>query len=255
MRPVLLVALALCGCASKKPEASAALLSQVKQALTERDAKLKSYRVRGVAHEGAQSAAFSFSYRLPNRMVGTLEGPPKRSFFFNGEQLFELSEEAQSLTTFELELPAPARLDLLTRTFSPFVCEGFRAPLLPSKGVSAKRSSHPLSPEAVELTVALEDEAQTPLSIVYTLRFPSMDFLGKRTQTPAGVQELRVEAEHCEASVGLCVPKRVSQWEGGMKLSSTEWTQIELNAPLPAEGFTPNAPPGYGSVTRKLTAP
>jgi hypothetical protein len=138
---------------------------------------------------------------------------------------------------------------MLTEIFAPFAPEGFRAPLLPGNGVSARRVSHPRGPEAVELTVK---PAGSDVEVTYVLRWPGMDFLGKRTRSGGASSELRVEEEQCEQALGLCVPKRLTQWAGEQQVAETTLSRVELNPTLPAETFTLSAPEGYEVQSKTL---
>ena len=247
-RPLLGLLLLLSGC-SRAPDA-AALLTETRQRLAERDGKLQSYVLAGTAREAGQTLSFQFAFRAPQKMLGTLGPPTRRTWAWDGTHLLERDDAARTFSTYE-EPPTPERrVGALTALFTPFVPEGFRAPLLPGQGVSARRTSHALAPEALELTVK---PPGGDVEVVYVLRWPGLDFLAKRLRSGPDTSELRVEAEQCEAALGLCVPRRLTQWSAGTQVAETELTQVELNPPLPADTFTLTPPPGY-SVGRKTFA-
>jgi outer membrane lipoprotein-sorting protein len=247
-----LVLLVLAGC-SRPAEDSTALLSEVKKRLSERESRLTGYRLEGRTTEGsAPPVDFTFAYRSPQRMRATLGPPISRTFSWDGEKLFELSETDKRFTTFQTELPPERHAGFLTETFAPFTPEGFRAPLLP-KGSSARRAQNPRAPEAVELTAKLEAPAAQGLEVAYTLRWPSLDFLGKRSRAADGtVIEVRVEEEHCDEALKLCVPRRLSRWVKDEKVGETTLSRVELNALLPNDAFTLTAPEGYDVQTKTL---
>lgn len=243
---------ALAGCTRESPEASAPLMPQVRQRLAERDAKLTSYRLAGtVKDEGQEAVAFTFDYRAPQRMRGSLGTPAARTFAWDGTRLFEQQHAQKRFTTFASELPPAKLAGFLAETFGPLTPEGFRAPLLTS-AATARRASHPRAPQAVELVQQVEDGAGR-LELVYVLRWPALDFLGKRTRAPDGTEaEVRVEDEHCEEAAGLCVPRRLTRWLGGRQVGETVLSRVELNAPVPNDAFTLPAPEGYEVQTRTL---
>jgi outer membrane lipoprotein-sorting protein len=247
-----LALLILAGC-TKPADESANLLAESKRRLSEREARLTQYRLEGRASEGAAAPVdFTFSYRAPQKMRGTLGAPLSRTFSWNGEQLFEQSDADKRFTTFKTELPPEKRAGFLTEVFSPFVPEGFRAPLLP-QGATAKRASHALASEAVELSAKVEDPSTKGLEVGYTLRWPALDFLGKRSRTGDGTTvEVRVEEEHCDKALALCVPKRLTRWVNGEKVGETTLTTVEFNATLPNDLFTLAAPEGYEVQTKTL---
>jgi outer membrane lipoprotein-sorting protein len=248
---LLLVAFAACP-AKKRAESPDNLLSHVKQGLADRDGKLVSYQLAGATRQQGQEAAFEFFYRFPNQMRGVLTQPLKKAFSFDGKSLYELSTDERRFTRFELKLTPQKSLMLLTQTFAPFAPEGYRAPLLLNEGVTATRGSHPKAPEAVELRVATRDEAGQPMSVVYVLRWPTLDFLAKKTELGGRTIEVRVDTEHCEEKLKMCFPKQLSQWEGKDLIASTHLATISLNAPITQESFTLTAPEGFESLQREL---
>ncbi|MCY1082249.1 hypothetical protein [Archangium lansingense] len=247
VRHLSLLLLVLAGC--RRGDDTSALLSDARQRLSARDGKLTSYVLAGTAREGAQTMDFQFAYRAPQKMLGTLGAPVSRTFAWDGEHLFERDDAAKKFRTYDGGLGPEERAGVLTALFAPFAPEGFRAPLLPGQGVSARRTPHPRGPEAVELTVK---PAGTDVEVTYVLRWPAMDFLGKRTRSGADTAEIRVEEEHCEQALGLCVPKRLTQWGGGQQVAETSLTRVELNPTLPAETFALSAPGGYDVETKTL---
>ena len=243
--PLLLLVLAGC----RRGEDTSALLSDAKQRLSGRDGKLTSYVLVGTVREGPQTMDFQFAYRAPQKMLGTLGAPASRTYAWDGEHLRERADAAKTFVTYKNELPPDKRAGVLTELFAPFAPEGFRAPLLPGKGVSAQRTTHPRAPEAVELTVRPEG---TDVEVTYMLRWPAMDFLGKCTRGGGASSELRVEDEQCEQALGLCVPRRLTQWADGQQVAETSLSRVEFNPTLPAETFALTAPEGYDVQTKTL---
>jgi outer membrane lipoprotein-sorting protein len=244
------VLLALAGCSQKSVDAN--LATEVRTRLAERDTKLTSYRIAGtVKDEGQEPMSFTFDYRAPQRMRGSLGPPASRTFAWDGTHLFQQVDGEKSFSTFKSELPPAKLAGFLNQTFSPFTPEGFRTPLL-LRSATARRAAHPRAPEAVELVQTLEGEA-LGVEMVYVLRWPRLDFLGKRTRAPDGtVAEERVEDEHCDKALELCVPKRITRWLGGKQVGETVLGRVELNATLPNDAFTLTAPEGYAVQSRTL---
>ncbi|QDE71549.1 MULTISPECIES: hypothetical protein [Myxococcus] len=252
-RLLLLCALtALTGCPKKGGDDTATLLPEVKAGLAAREAKLKSYRIAGTVQDaGLEPVTFTFEYRAPQRLRGTLGPPASRTFAWDGAHFFQQLDGEKRFSTFTSELPPAKLAGFLSETFHPFMPEGFRTPLLLSHA-TVRRATHPLAPQAVELVQKLEGDA-AGLEMVYVLRWPQLDFLGRRTVSPDGAAaEERVEEEHCDAALSLCVPKRLGRWQGGKRVGETVLTRVELNAALPNDGFTLTAPEGYDVQTRTL---
>lgn len=246
-----LALLLLAGCSRQAD--TAALLTEVKQRLLERDARLTSYQLEGRTSEGgAEPVAFTFAYRAPQKMRGSLGAPLSRAFSWDGKQLYEQSDADKRFTTFQSELSPERLAGLVTEVFAPLNPYGFRAPLLPS-GTVAKRTSHPRAPEAVELMAKVAGADAQGLEVTYTLRWPTLDFLGKQSRLADGsTQEVRVEEEHCEKALELCVPKRLTQWVKGEKVGEMTLSTVQLNPALPHDTFTLTAPEGYEVQTKTL---
>ncbi len=245
--PVFLLLLAL-GCPAKDDPTGAALLSQVRQTLAERQRRLSSYHLAGESKEADAVASHAFFFRAPNKMRGLVLHPAQLEWVWDGAQLARLEPMQKRFSTFPMKLPADKAAMFLTTTFAPFVNEGFRTPLMPGKGVKAVRVKHPHGPEAVELTVELGPQ----LTLTYLLRWPTGDFLGRRTQNSAQRSELTVEEELCDAALKLCVPRVTSQTLDGKLQLTTRLSTIELNAGVPADDFSPKPPEGWTTEVHEV---
>jgi hypothetical protein len=248
-----LLLLALVRCTKSAGDASQALLTEVRRRLAERDARLGSYRLEGQTREGeATPVVFAFAYRAPQRLRAWLGAPLLRTFSWDGERLFEQSDADKRFTTFAMELSPERQAGFLTEVFSPLMPEGLRAPLLPGT-LSARRVSHARAPEAVELSARVDTAGAPGLRVTYTLRWPHLDFLSRRTQQTDGTTlEVRMEEEQCEEALQLCVPKRLTRWVAGQQVGEMTLSRIELNPVLPKDTFTLVAPEGYAVESRTL---
>ncbi|MBL8923155.1 MAG: hypothetical protein JNJ54_30170 [Myxococcaceae bacterium] len=244
-RTTLILALTLCGCPKEPGKAPENLASEARRALAERDKRLGHYFVEVTSTQGDALATHTFVYRAPNRVKGTLLTPQPMTLSFDGTRFFKLSPAEKKLEAFELKLPADKAALFLTTQFSPFVPEGYRTPLLPSKGVAAARVAHPKGPEAFELVHSTPDEKGQPITVTWHLRYPSGDFLAKTTRAGAVTNEVVVDEEQCEQRLSLCVPKVVVQRENGAELGRTTFTRIDLSAEVPNDAFTLAAPEGF----------
>jgi outer membrane lipoprotein-sorting protein len=253
-RPLLVVSLiGALGCTRPNDASPPQLLSQARQALAERERRLVRYAVEVTSTEGGQTATHQFTYRAPNRVKGTVFTPTPVTLSFDGTRLFKLSPGEKKLEVFEVKLPVPEAALFITSQFSPFVPEGYRTPLIPSKGVTVKKGTHPLAGETYEVTVTSPDEANASTVLTtFVLRFPGADFLGKRTQVGAATSELMVEAEACDAALNICVPKVLVQREGGREVGRTTFTRVDLAPQVANDAFTLVAPDGYTVEQRSL---
>lgn len=242
-RPALLALLLSSGC-PKETQAPENLASEARRALAERDRRLASYLVEATTTQGDQVATHTFLYRAPNRVKGTVTAPTPLTLAFDGRRFFKLAPAEKKLEAYEMKLPQEKAALFLMTQFGPFVPEGYRTPLLPTKGVTAKRVAHPKAADAVELVVTMPEQTP-PMVITWHLRLPSGDFLGKKTRAGEQDSELVVEEEHCDAARGLCVPKVVVQREGGKEVGRTTFTRIALGAEVANDAFTLAAPEGF----------
>ncbi|MEW6431353.1 MAG: hypothetical protein AB1730_07565 [Myxococcota bacterium] len=257
-RLFLTLALALAaGCTKSGADAPApALVGEVKQALAEREKRLTAYHLVVDSTQGGDMAHHEFFYRSPNLSRGVARGGAEAvSVAFDGKTLYRVNAPEKKLEVFELKLP-PAKAALLLATlFRPFAPDGFRTPLIPSKGVTARQVSHPQGPQAVEVTVQAQDEDGGPLEVTYVLRWPSGDFLGKRTRSGMHLGEVKVDTERCEAALKLCVPTKLTETRDGEVLGTTTLTTVELNPELPADAFRLEPPEGFEKQARVMKEP
>lgn len=253
------ILLALTGC-PRQPEHGAdgaALLSQARSALAERERKLQTYRFHGETTdlERGQTLAFNFVYRAPGKMRGETLGPGGHVFSFDGATLRELDVAAKKLTTYDLTaLPRAKSDELLHQIFAPFAPEGFRAPLLPQGPAvkAAARVGAEDKPE-VQLTAEVADGAER-YAFVYRYRTPAMDLVEKVIRAPDGDHTTRVNKQSCEPRSGLCVPTEIVESAGGKPMARTVLSDVAINGPVTDGDFTLAAPPGGTEEKKSLAA-
>ncbi len=255
MRTALLTALLTftsCTCAQlangggTAPGAKTDTLAQdMKRVLAERDRRLSSYHVQVETHEGTSTAHHEFYFRSPNQSRGIIIDPTPLTLSFDGHALFKLTPGEKKLERFELKLPVEKASFFLLTQFAPFVPEGYRTPLLPSKGVTAVKTTDPHAPDAVSLTVVTPDGSGGQVTTQWVLRAISGDFLSKTVTSSAGTRVTRVDSEKCDEVAKLCVPASISELENGQPVATMTMTTIELNAAVPNDAFTLTAPEGF----------
>lgn len=223
-----IAALLLASCAKDAPE-----LVEARTALAERDRLLKSFRVTVETQQGNEFALHTFMHRAPNWSQGRITQPQDVELAFDGTTLVRIDHSAHTYDARKSVSPED-----LAKLFMPFVPEGFRAPLLPSRGVTAKRAKHARSVDAVELSVQPGDG----VTVTWVLRMPSGDFLEKRTVSEGKSQVLMVVTEHCDAALRLCVPTKLKEFVDEKLLGTTTVTMTELNPELPQRLFAPQKP-------------
>jgi len=228
-------ALLLLACCAQR-----SLLNDVKAVLAERERALSAYSFKAQTN----GAAYAVAFRGPR---STLLELPQGAFSFDGARFYERDDAARTMTTYEPEGLNAEKLALAwNQSFGAKIPEGFRAPLLPPRGVEAR-----LAGDTVELTLRTRDE-DNDVTVTSVLRWPSGDFLERRTDYGGARGLVRVDDEHCEAR--LCVPTRLTKWAGDAKLEETALTDVQLRAEVPRDAFALVAPQGF-AVTRSTLVP
>ena len=218
----------------------------MREVLVKREARLQSYHVAVTTVEGEHEAQHEFWFRSPNHTKGSLLAPNQLTLSFDGRTFYKLTPEDKKLEVFDIKLPVEKASYFLMSQFAPFVPEGYRTPLLPSQGVTAKKTSHPKAPDAVELTLVTSggEKGDVPVTVAWVLRAGSGDFLSKTMTTPTGKKETRVDEEKCDEVAKLCVPTAITELENGAVAATLKMTTVELNAPIPNDSFVLSAPEG-----------
>lgn len=251
MRTSWLLVVLLTACpGNKTATAPANVLSDIKRALAERDKRLSRYLVEATSKQGEAVATHTFVYRAPNRVKGTLLTPQAVTLAFDGTRFFKLSPAEKKLEAFEVKLPQEKAALFLTTQFAPFVPEGYRTPLLPSKGVTATFTAA-RGGDTVELIIEPSDGTDT-VTVTYVLRAVSGDFVSKKTAANGHVSEVIVEEQHCDIALALCVPKVVVQKDDGVEVARTTFTRIDLAPDVPNDAFTLGAPEGFAVEKHEL---
>ncbi|HLT29996.1 MAG TPA: hypothetical protein VK013_08130 [Myxococcaceae bacterium] len=235
------VLVACAACRSPGGDRQEPALGQVQAMLSERDARLGGYDVSGRIVEGEHTGTFSFSFRPPQKVLGSISSPLKQTIAFDGETLFQRDDASGRVQSRSLAGAEPAAVSAqLHSVFGSFVIEGFRTPLLPrDAGVELHR-------EGTEQQVTLTATARSPEGAVRVItrhRWPSMDFLEKRVEAPgAPVTGVRMEKERCEASLKLCVPSRWVHLVDGKVAATVTLDDIRLGSEVQAMDFTLTMP-------------
>lgn len=244
-RLALLLVLVLAAAGCKKPQDDvASLLSEVKSKLAERDRKLSSYHLVTTVVEGQNEAKFEFFFRSPNKMKGVITHPSEVTYAFDGAALHQLTPQQKRLMVKKVTAGKEQDTLLLNKLFAPFAPEGYRAPLLVREGVTATRVKHPKAAEAVQVSQEAKDESGTA-KVTYVFRWPQMDFLEKTSEIGGQKSTVRVDEEHCDEKLKLCVPKKLTQLVADQPVGTSTLTTIELEAKTPNDAFTLETPDGF----------
>lgn len=231
-----LLAFSSCEC-SKPPSAPPPpTVGDVKRVLAEREKRLTSYRIVVDTTEAANVAHHEFWFRSPNKSRGHMTLPQEVELAFDGTSLVRILYPAKVVEPVPLDFPPAQRAFFLASTFMPFAPEGFRTPLIPVSGVEVSSAS------ATEVNVKVAPGEG--VSVAYRLRWPSGDFLEKRTVSGGKERRLKVLDEKCDEKLKLCVPVKLEEYlvseDGGQEvLGKTVVTDAELNLDVPQDFFSP----------------
>jgi hypothetical protein len=231
------------------------LLPEIRRILAERDQRLRAYQFVAVSQQDGAAARHEFYFRSPNRSRGVLRAPQQFTLSFDGSRFFKMDEQAKKLEVVEFKGASTDSALFLAATFTPFVPEGFRTPLLPLRGVSARLTTHPRAKEAIALRVTPQESPSESLEVTYLLRFPTGDFLQKRSRTNAGTRILEVIDEQCDEALRICVPAKLEETYEGKVIGSTNLSSISLNADIAVESFSLVAPSEYLRERRDFVGP
>ncbi|MFT3712720.1 MAG: hypothetical protein QM817_34145 [Archangium sp.] len=207
----------------------------MKRVLAEREKRLSSFHIVVSTDEGEHHAEHEFWFRSPNKSRGHLKVPNEVELVFDGAKLSRILYPAKVVEPVPLDMPPQQRAFFLASTFMPFAPEGFRTPLLPMSGVSVTVSGE---------RVTLDVDPGEGVKVKYVLRWPSGDFLEKRTLAAGNERVLKVLAEKCDEKLKLCVPVKLEESITGLDgaaevLGRTEVTSVEFNPALSEQFFSP----------------
>jgi hypothetical protein len=143
-------------------------LNDVKAVLAGRERRLSAYRFKAQTN----GAAYAVAFRGPR---STLLEVPGGAFSFDGARFYERDDAARTMTTYEPEGLNAEKLALVwNQSFGARIPEGFRAPLLPPRGVEVRAQG-----DTVELTLHTRD-SEHDVTVTSVLRWPSGDFVERR---------------------------------------------------------------------------
>jgi outer membrane lipoprotein-sorting protein len=238
------VALVLAACTKDAPP-PAPTIGDVKRVLAEREKRLLSFHIVVSTDEGEHHAEHEFWFRSPNKSRGHLLLPQEVELVFDGTKLVRVLYPARVVEPIPLDMPPQQRAFFLASTFMPFAPEGYRTPLLPMSGITVKQTAD---------RVTLDVDPGEGVKVKYVLRWPSGDFLEKRTFSAGNERVLKVLAEKCDEKAKLCVPVKLEESLTGLDgaaepLGRTEVSLVEFNPPVSEQFFSLSPTPARDAGT------
>lgn len=228
------------------PADSSALYAQAQAALNARLGAIHDVDVEGqIVDPSGQTLRFRYAMQQPAFTAGELLGPDgvrARAFIFDGKHLAMVDDASKTVARQDLSVDEQNMLLTLHQVFSPFVCEGWRPPLLKPHGVIAVAEG-----DQVVLTVPVGVGGVKHQRVVLG---PKGAFLSKQTMADDGavLAETVVLDSATDDKTGLSFPIRWSLLEGGAKATVT-LSGWKVNAGVPAARFDTATPSGYTEPT------
>ena len=227
---------------SSSAAASDGVFARVQAQLGARLEAVHDYDVGGnvVAADG-QQLRFRYAMQQPTFMAGELldeAGVRTRAFVFDGKVLAVIDDATKTVARHDLSGNEEQLLLTLHQTFSSFVCEGWRPPLLrPTTTVAT------VVGDTVELVVPINAEGLLRSVVVVD---NNGAFVSKRTVADGEVvlTSTTVLASAIDAATTLKFPTSWAQVDGDQRATTTLSTWV-VNGGIAAERFSTAIPAGF----------
>jgi hypothetical protein len=222
------------------------VFTAIQGALNKRLEAVHDVSVEGsITDPAGTTLGFRYAMQQPTFSVGELldpDGNRLRAFAFDGKYLAVVDDGTKTVLRQDLTLNEEQMLLTLHQVFSPFVCEGWRPPLLKAKGTTASRTG-----DVVTLTVPV-GEGGVKEQVVRLKADGS--FIGKSTVAVDGtvLTSTEVLTSGIDRGTGLSFPISWAMVEGGSR-GTIFLTATAINQGVPAARFATTVPAGYTERT------
>ena len=231
-----LVAIFLCAGCSKPADPG---VTAVLTALNKRTDAIVNFSFDGTAEQGAEKLALRYQMKQPTFARATIGSS---AFVYDGSALLAIDDDKKTYARQDLAgADDTAKLMLVYQTFSRFICEGWRPPLLRPTGFTVQTEG-----DRWIVTVPIADDTLKEQRLV--LRSPGADFLEKTIVDKAGHTVMSTKVTEEINAAGMAFPKA---WEtvspdGPRKI---HLDHVAVNAGVSVDAFKTAAPAGYAPVT------
>jgi outer membrane lipoprotein-sorting protein len=238
----LFISLFSASCNKPAAPTSEALFASVMQTQNKRLEAVHDVDVEGHIESGdGHKLRFRYAMQQPAFSAGELlspEGARTRAFIFDGKTLAVVDDGTKTITRNDLSADEEQMLLTLHAVFSPFVCEGWRPPLLKPNGTTATQHN-----DEVVLSTAVGVEG-VKLQRVSLAKDGA--FIGKETIADDGsvVGSTTVLESITDPATGLRFPKQWKMLEDGTSgtITLTSW---RINEGVDASRFATTVPVGF----------
>ncbi len=216
--------------------------AKLQASLNARTGAIHDIAVEGsIVDDTGQALGFRYAMQQPRFMAGELLGPDGRrlrAVNFDGTHLAIVDDASKTTVRKDLSVNEETMLFTLHQVFSPFVCEGWRPPLLKSTGVTA-------IPDGERLTIIVPvgegGVKEQRLVMSKSGAFVSRQTLGDDGAVLASTTVLE---NATDPATGLVVPTKWAMLEGG-SLGTITLSRWHINAGVDAARFITTTPAGY----------
>lgn len=231
-----------CERASGPPVHDAEAYAKLQTSLNARTGAIHDIAVEGsIVDDAGQTLGFRYAMQQPRFMAGELLGPDGRrlrAFIFDGTHLAIVDDTSKTTVRKDLSVNEETMLFTLHQVFSPFVCEGWRPPLLKATGVTA-------IPDGERLTVIVP-VGEGGVKEQRLVMSKSGAFVSRQTLGDDGtvLASTTVVEDATDTATGLVVPTKWAMLEGGSRgtITLSRW---HINAGVDAARFLTTTPAGY----------
>jgi hypothetical protein len=231
-----------CERASGPPVHDAEAYAKLQASLNARVGAIHDVAVEGsIVDDAGQTLGFRYAMQQPRFMAGELldkEGRRLRAFLFDGKHLAIVDDAQKTTVRHDLSVSEETMLLTLHQVFSPFVCEGWRPPLLKVSGVTAIPDGERLT---VTVPVGEGGVKEQRLVLGRSGAFVSRQSIGDDGTV---LTSTTVLDSATDAGTGLIFPIKWAMQEGESRgtITLSRW---HINAGVDAARFATTTPVGY----------
>jgi len=250
------VCVALCAVACKKTEKSSAVPSanDILQKMNAREKVLSSFAIQVRTEDADMTVEHTLTFRAPNLLRADVTQPQKLVLSFDGQNYYRLEEATGRLSIVSLQLPTMERKMALSMLMGALIPEGFQLPRMVLR--NSKQSW--LEAQGQSRVLRMENpvsEGNESATIVYVVRWPSMDFLKKEIFVDGQEQVAFVmQEETCMPQGEVCLPTQIVAKHQEEALAPQKIKLLNFQQAVSNEHFVLQAPEGFSTERHTLSS-
>jgi hypothetical protein len=237
--------LGVVACKKDSREPALPSASEMLQKMTAREKALSSFSIQVHTEEADVTVEHTLTFRTPSFIRANVTQPQKLTLSFDGQNYYRLEDAAKKLTVLNLHLPAVERRLALSMLMGAFMPEGFQLPRVVPQGLKQSWLASEGSGRVLRLENHVRDGGEAA-AIVYTVRWPSLDFLKKEFFVDGEKQiEFAMQEEQCIPENKVCVPTRIAAKQNGTELTPQKTKLLSFQEAVSNEYFVLQAPEDF----------